>query len=296
MSKLLLMPMPGNEEMTSRLGAILGADIGFLETRRFPDGEAYLRLKTDVSGRSLAFICTLDRPDEKFLPLSFAGSTARDLGAARIGLVAPYLAYMRQDKRFNEGEAITSKYFAALISAQFDWLVTVDPHLHRYSSLGEIYAIPSRTVHAGPALSDWIRHNVSRPLVIGPDIESEQWVEAVARAVGCPYVVLRKERRGDRDVMISLPDLSAWKGRTPVLVDDIASSARTMIEACRKLLSVGLPAPIWIAIHALLAADAYKELGEVAAQIVTANTVVHQSNEIDLCDLIAPQARALAAL
>ncbi|WP_395021331.1 ribose-phosphate pyrophosphokinase [Dongia sp.] len=296
MSNLLLMPMPGNEEMTSRLGAVLGADVGILETRRFPDGEAYLRLRTDVSGRSLAIVCTLDRPDEKFLPLSFAASTARDLGAARIGLIAPYLAYMRQDKRFNEGEAITSKYFAALVSPEFDWLVTVDPHLHRYSSLGEIYAIPSRTVHAGPALSDWIQRNVTRPLVIGPDIESEQWVQAVARAVGCPYAVLRKERLGDRDVVISLPDLSAWKTRMPVLVDDIASSARTMIEACRKLVSAGLPAPICIAIHALLADDAYKELGDVAARVVTTNTVVHESNDIDLCGLIAPEARTLSGL
>ena len=67
------------------------------------------------------------------LPLIFAAATARELAAAKIGLVAPYLAYMRQDRRFNPGEAVTSRQVAGLLSSAFDWLVTVDPHLHRYS-------------------------------------------------------------------------------------------------------------------------------------------------------------------
>jgi len=295
MTKLVLMPMPDNEDLAVKLAAALGGDIGSLEARRFPDGESYVRLKTDVSGRTLAIVCTLDRPDDKFLPLTFAAATARELGAARIGLVAPYLAYMRQDKRFKDGEAVTSKYFASLVSSQFDWLVTVDPHLHRYASLDEVYSIPTRVLHADPVLSEWIRANVERPLVVGPDSESEQWVSAVAAEAGCPYVVLSKDRHGDRDVAISVPNLSAWKERTPVLVDDIASSARTLIEACRQLTSSGMLPPVCIAIHALFASDAYNELMGVAARIVTTNTVPHQTNEMDLCSLMATGIAALTS-
>ncbi|WP_164119514.1 ribose-phosphate pyrophosphokinase-like domain-containing protein, partial [Stenotrophomonas maltophilia] len=85
----------------------------------------------------------LAQPNEKILPLIFAAATARELGAARVGLVAPYLAYMRQDRRFNPGEAVTSRQMAHLVSGAFDWMVTVDPHLHRYSDLSEIYSIPT---------------------------------------------------------------------------------------------------------------------------------------------------------
>jgi ribose-phosphate pyrophosphokinase len=293
MTKLVLMPMPGNEEIAGQLAAILDADVKPIETRRFPDGETYLRLKSDVSGQTLAIICTLDRPDDKFLPLIFAAATGRELGAAQVGLIAPYLAYMRQDKRFKDGEAITSKYFADLISSHFDWLVTVDPHLHRYVSLHEVYTIPSRVVHAGPALSDWIRANVERPLVVGPDSESEQWVKAVATQAECPYIVLSKKRHGDRDVTISVPDLSAWRDRTPVLVDDIASSARTMIESCRRLIAAGLPAPTCVAIHALFAPEAFKMLNDIAARVVTTNTVIHRTNGIGLCSLIATEVMML---
>lgn len=113
-----------------------------LQCRSFPDGETYLRFESPVEGRRVAIVCTLDRPDGKFLPLAYAARTATELGAESVGLVAPYLAYMRQDRRFQAGEALTSDIFASLISREFDWLVTVEPHLHRRKSLSEIYGIP----------------------------------------------------------------------------------------------------------------------------------------------------------
>ena len=145
---------------------------------------------------------TLDRPNEKMLPVLFAAATARELGATNVGLVAPYLPYMRQDRRFKPGEAVTSREVARLLSDAVDWMVTIDPHLHRYGSLAEIYRIPTRAVHAAPLISQWIKTNASNPLIIGPDSESQQWVSAVAKAAGAPYAVLRKVRRGDRDVDI----------------------------------------------------------------------------------------------
>jgi ribose-phosphate pyrophosphokinase len=253
-----------------------------MDTRSFPDGETYLRLAADPTGREVVLVCTLDRPDPKFLPMTFAATTARQLGAARVGLVAPYLAYMRQDRRFHQGEAVTSGIFATLLSSTFDWLVTVDPHLHRHKSLGEIYSIPSRVVRSAPILGGWIAANAPAPLVIGPDVESEQWVSEVAARANAPHRLLRKERRGDRDVEIFVPDLHEFSGRTPVLVDDIVSSGRTMLETARHLRAQGMAPPICIAVHALLAADAYRDLAEVSGAIVSSNTVAHETNRIDV--------------
>jgi ribose-phosphate pyrophosphokinase len=190
--------MPGNDAMTRALARRLDGEVGQMEMRAFPDGETYLRLLADPIGRALVLVCTLDRPNEKILPLLLAAAAARELGAKSIGLVAPYLAYMRQDQRFKPGEAVSSRAFTGLLSGAFDWLVTTDPHLHRYGSLQEIYAIPTRAVHAAPLISQWIRTRIERPLIIGPDRESEQWVSAVAKDAGAPYVVLQKRRRGDR--------------------------------------------------------------------------------------------------
>jgi ribose-phosphate pyrophosphokinase len=151
------------------LAQAVGAEIAEIEHRRFPDGETYLRYRTSPEGQRVILLCTLDRPDAKILPLIFAACTARELGAASLGLVCPYLAYMRQDRRFLPGEAVTSTHFAALLSSACDWLVTVDPHLHRRGSLSDIYSVPAIAVHAAPLISAWIRENVERPLLIGPD-------------------------------------------------------------------------------------------------------------------------------
>ena len=117
MTSPLLVPLPGNEAMANRIASKLGIEVGQLDVRHFPDGETYLRFGNDIQDRAVILLCTLVRPDEKIVPLMFAIATARDLGAARVGLVSPYLAYMRQDLRFHEGEGITSGYFAKLLSA-----------------------------------------------------------------------------------------------------------------------------------------------------------------------------------
>lgn len=295
MSALLIIAMPGNETMALALAGSLAAEIGHLEMRRFPDGESYLRFDADLSERALAIICSLDRPNEKVLPLLFAADAARDLGAARVGLVAPYLAYMRQDKRFKPGEAITSRSFARLLSGAFDWLVTVDPHLHRYGSLSEIYSIPARAVQAAPALSQWIKANVPNPFLIGPDRESQQWISALAENVGAPSAVLEKQRYGDREVKISVANLQGLEGRTPVLVDDIVSSGQTMIEAVRLLAGQTKAAPVCVAVHGIFADRADEILARAGVRIVTSNTIAHGTNLIDIAGLIAPAVRALAA-
>ena len=293
MSRPLVIAFPGNEEIGKGVARDLEGDLGQLETRNFPDGETYLRFRTDPQGREVVLVCTLDRPDPKFLPLAFAAVTARQLGAVRVGLVAPYLAYMRQDKRFHDGEAITSTIFATFVSSAFAWLVTVDPHLHRHESLDEIYSIPVRAVHSSPLIADWIAANQRVPLVIGPDVESEQWVSEVAARARAPYRVLRKERRGDRDVEITIPDLREFSGRTPVLVDDIVSSGRTMIETARHLREQGMPPPICIAVHVFLSQDAYASLREAAADVVSTNSVPHESNRLDVSGLLADAMVAL---
>ena len=287
MSAPLLLPMPGNEAITAMLGTSLGWPVGAIETRHFPDGESYLRIATPVDAQTVVIVCTLARPDEKFLPLLFAAATARELGARTVGLVAPYLAYMRQDRRFKKGEAVTSKQVAKLLSGAFDWLVTVDPHLHRYGSLEEIYAIPTRVGHAAPLLSQWVKANVARPLIIGPDSESEQWVAAVARDAAAPCSVLEKVRYGDRNVAITLKDIGAWKGRTAVLVDDIISSGGTMIEAVGLLKADGWETPVCLAVHGIFADGADRALAAAGAQVVTSNTVPHASNRIDVSGLLA---------
>ena len=107
--KTILFSLPGNEELVELLATKMDAEVGKATLRKFPDGESYTRILSDVKDKCVVLVCTLHEPDEKLLPLYFLSHTAKSLGAMCTCLVAPYLAYMRQDKIFNEGEGVTSE-------------------------------------------------------------------------------------------------------------------------------------------------------------------------------------------
>lgn len=290
--KPILFAFPQNEKLAQSLSQQLQWDLGEMVWRHFPDGESSIRIDSPVATREVIFVCTLHRPDEKFLPLFFAAKIAKELGATRIGLITPYLAYMRQDQRFQPGEGINSRYFAELLSQVFDWLVTVDPHLHRIDSLDQIYSIRTAVVHAAPLLSEWIRKNVKKPLLIGPDRESEQWVSEVAQGAQAPFVVLEKKRLGDRQVQIELPEsLKSNSTHTLVLVDDIISTGQTMIQTLEQFEGSKKRASVCVGVHAVFSEEAYQNLFKTGTRVVSCNTVTHPSNEIDLSPLIAERVK-----
>jgi ribose-phosphate pyrophosphokinase len=283
----LLFSMPGQQVLSESLLVRSGWTAGQMILRHFPDGETYIRVLDNVQGRDVAILCQLHQPDSRVLPLLLLADTLRDLGARRVGLIAPYLAYMRQDKRFNDGEGVSSHYFARLISQHMDWLLTVDPHLHRIHQLDEVYSIPARSLTAVQPIAQWIKDNITRPLVIGPDSESEQWAARVAEAAGCPWEVLQKQRFGDRDVQVSLPHVENYLDRTPVLVDDIISTGKTMIQAANHLTRAGMKGPVCIAVHGIFAQGALTEMQGNGLQVVTSNSIADASNQIDLAPLLA---------
>ncbi len=275
--------MPGNERTSAAIARAIGCESAGIALHRFPDGESSLTVAADLADKDVAIVCTLDRPDEKLVTLLFAAELARDLGAASVGLIAPYLAYMRQDMRFNNGESVTARYFARLISRSFEWLVTVDPHLHRIASLESVYTIPAEAVRAAPAIGTWIRVHVENPFLIGPDSESRQWVSEVAQYANAPFLVLDKVRSGDLNVSVSVLNSPSLKQCTPVIVDDIASTAGTLIAAVHAISTGGGAKPVCIVIHAVFAGDAFASLKATGVdQVVSCNTVTHESNAIAL--------------
>jgi ribose-phosphate pyrophosphokinase len=294
MKNTVFFSLPENERLTQQLANKTNSEIGKAMLRKFPDGESYVRFLSNVKDKNVVIVCTLHEPDSKLLPLYFLSNTAKSLGAKNVCLVAPYLAYMRQDKVFNPGEGVTSTYFGKLISEFADGIITIDPHLHRIKSLSKVYHIPNTVIHAAHMISKWIKENVKNPVLIGPDSESTQWVSKVAKNVGAPFIVLNKIRHSDSDVEVSIPNVENYKNATLVLVDDIISTAHTMIETVKHLKKEGMKPPICIGIHAVFSGNAYQELLDCEVdRIVTCNTIPHPSNAIDLSDILAKEIQEL---
>ncbi len=292
--KPLVFAFPDDMAVARELVAALVAQQGELDWHRFPDRESLMTLRGECTGRDVVFVCTLTDPDAKALPLHFCAATAREMGARKVGLVAPYLAYMRQDRQFANGQASSARDFARFISSTFDWIVTVDPHLHRLKSLGEVYSIPAIAISAMPAISDWIRRCVQDPVIIGPDRESAQWAQRVAQSLDVPWMALEKTRSGDRDVTVSAPDPQIIRNRNPVIIDDIVSSGHTLAGVLAGLGAMGAPDVTCVIVHALFAEGAEAALKTAGARrVVSSNTVAHATNAIDITPSLAAAVKPL---
>jgi ribose-phosphate pyrophosphokinase len=129
------------------LGLASGLPVQRIARHRFPDGELKLTLPPRLSAE-VRILRSLHAPNEKLVELILAARAARELGAREVTLIAPYLAYMRQDSAFRPGEVVSQKVIGRLLADLFDAVVTVDPHLHRIATLNEAVplarATPSR--------------------------------------------------------------------------------------------------------------------------------------------------------
>ena len=159
-----------------------------------------------------------------------------------------------------------------------------------------LFRSPSFVASAAKPIAGWIRDNLDNAVLVGPDEESSQWVARIAKLAQARSTVFRKTRSGDFNVSIAAEGLAQIEGGTPVIIDDIASSARTMIEAVRVLREAGQRPPVCIAVHPIFAGDAYEKLNAAGpAAIVSTNAVAHASNAIDIAAEIATAIeRALA--
>jgi ribose-phosphate pyrophosphokinase len=288
----LLLAFDDEQPAAQALAAALGVPWALVQRHRFPDGESKLRLPPQLPADVLV-LRGLHHPHDKLVELLITLPAARALGARRILLVAPYLAYMRQDMAFTPGEAVSQRHIAALLAAHVDGLVTVDPHLHRIASLDEVMpGCRSLALSAAPLLGAWVAQHVPGALLLGPDEEALQWVAAAGQAQALDHAVCHKQRLGDRDVRVTLPQLPL-QGRAVVLMDDVASTGRTLAEAAAAALAAGAASVDVAVTHALFVGDALAQLRAAGVRHVwSSDAVPHATAVVPLAGLLAGAVRS----
>lgn len=287
---MMILSFDDYAKQSRKLAEALNSPCHIIHQHQFPDGEHKLTLPANVP-RHVIFSRSLNQPNEKLIELLLTAKTARQLGAKVLTLVAPYLCYMRQDKAFNPGEVVSQGIIGQFLADIFDNVITIDPHLHRIKYLEQAVPIKNAiTLSATSLMAEYLGQHFKEsgsdaPVLLGPDNEAEQWVSAVAKPNHWTYGVCDKIRTGDKQVDITLPNIDL-NNRTVIIVDDVASSGRTLAVASKKCLEENAKQINILVTHALFVGDAKQQLVDMGVEnIWSTDSVSHESNIIALHNL-----------
>jgi ribose-phosphate pyrophosphokinase len=290
---MMILAFPDYLNQSQRLADRLNMELVEVDVHYFPDGESLVRLPPSLPEHVI--LCrSLNQPNDKLIELLLCATTARQLGAKRLTLVAPYLCYMRQDIANQPGEAVSQRIIGKLLASLFDDVITVDPHLHRISSLDQ--AIPIKraiSLTAAGEIGRFLKQKQNHALLMGPDSESEQWVANIAKQIGFDYGIAHKERLGDKQVEITLPERNYYS-QPVVIIDDMASTGRTLGKAAKLLQAAGCKEIYAVVTHALFCGDAQAHIRQAGVKAIwSTDSIEHPTACIRLDGLLA---NALAAI
>ncbi|MFC1801013.1 ribose-phosphate diphosphokinase [Nanoarchaeota archaeon] len=285
---MIIIGLSNSRELARKVAKKLKVKYSSLDFEQFPDGEVYLRFRDKVKGKNVVLIQSMQpRVNDALIETLFASATAKDLGAKKVILVAPYLSYMRQDKRFKPGECISNEIVAKFIDDYVDQVFVVDPHLHRDKSLSVFFKIKSTKLTANPLIAAYIKKKIKNPLLIGPDWESYKWARATAEMIGAESVILKKKRYSGRRVKVYFGEKIDVKGKNAVLVDDMISTGGTLLRTIEHLKKLGLRKFTCVAVHGVFSEGALGKLKKAGATVITANTIENPTAKLDISGIIA---------
>jgi ribose-phosphate pyrophosphokinase len=288
MKNTIITDCGNSQQLAKTIAKKLKVKYSPLTVSSFPDGDIYLKFNTKLKNKNLIIINSFQPHSNKsLLNIIFAAETAKDLKAKKVTLVAPYLSFMRQDKRFHPGEAVSARIMAKLLNSSIDKIITIDPHLHRIPKLNKIFKIKNKTLTANVLIADYIKKHFKNEVVIGPDRESYQWAERIAKRIGVLATVLRKTRFSSRKVTSKMIKPIKIKNKNVIIVDDIISTGHTIIEAAKKAKQHKAKSIAAICVHGLFVENAVRKIKKAGVKkIISTNTIQHKTNQIDVSSIL----------
>jgi ribose-phosphate pyrophosphokinase len=271
-STLMVLSGSANRPLAEEIAQSLGIEMASVTTRRFADGEIFVKIDENVRGRDLYIVQSTVPPGDNILELLLLIDAAHRASAARITAVIPYFGYARQDRKDQPRVAIGAKLMANLITtAGADRVLSVDFHQHQ---LQGFFDIPVDHLYAAPVFTRYFREKRLTNLVtVSPDVGSAKMARGFAKRLSATMGIIDKRRPAANvsEVMNVIGDV---EGKDCLLTDDMIDTAGTMAEACRALKDRGANHVYACATHALLSGPAVERLSAAPfTEIVVTNTV-----------------------
>lgn len=250
--------------------------------KSFPDKESYVRFPFEVKNKKIFILADLAKnPNEILFTLLLMSKTLKRLKAKKIYLIAPYMAYLRQDEAFYKNEAISGVIVTEFLSDLFDGVIVIDPHLHRVKSIKGFFKCKTKQLSAANEIAKKLEKK--DVVLVGPDSESKQWVETIAKKINKKFVIASKIRYSSRRVNVNIKKgVVNLKSKDVVIIDDIASTGHTIIEAAKVLKKQKVKSIECYCVHGLFMKDALKKLNKMGIKTIASNTIKNPVERIDI--------------
>jgi ribose-phosphate pyrophosphokinase len=273
---------PNDEWLAKSLAEHLGLPVGRVLHEAFDEVSR---------GDHVILVSTQTFPSPRLLPLVFLAMHALERGAERVGVVAPYLSFLRIDRPTRCGTGGTSRQTALLLSSAFDWTVSVAPQLTRVHELEALVSVPLSMVDCATEIVEWVRQHVSQPILVGPRRGPDAWSRVVSRALRSPLLNVVDDHDGTPLVELSARNAADGIDFTPVIIRSVLESPASIARLAEQLHFVGYRPPICVAVHPLIGKHAVDDLLRAGVQeVVSCTTAAHCTRQIDLT---APFAQAV---
>ncbi len=253
-------------------------------TKRFPDGELYVRVGGRFEGEDVVIVQST-RTDQDLVELFLLEDAVQEAGARRVFVVVPYFGYARQDRRFFPGEPVSARTFCRHIELNADVVVTVD--LHSRETLNH-FSKPAFEASGIPAIARLLGE---RPLdvLVSPDQGGVDRARRMAQLLDKPWFALQKKRIDSEHVELSMPATLPVpiEGKQVVIVDDVITTGGTIVEAAKLLKKRNVAGISAACTHGLFLRDAFERLKAVVDDVYSTDTLGNPAEKASVAPDIA---------
>lgn len=268
--------------LATNLAKALKTTVVDVKYSHFPDGEQYL-ITGELDDETIIVGSVVDNDSLVQLILLIDACDS-----SNIQLVLPYMGYARQDKRFRQGEPISARAVAHVLSRGVSEIITVNIH---EKEVLNYFDVPARNISLAHDVGSYIKTlNLGNPLILAPDEGALTFAEHVASAGGWDFDYLEKTRLSGVEVKMAPKQLCAAE-RSVVIVDDIISTGGTIATASSMLYQQGAKDVFAACVHGVLTGGAYVHLISAGIRSVICTDTIERG-----CSVISAAESIAAAL
>ncbi len=264
---MLVVPSSSSLKLAGSVAKLMSSQVSDVERKRFPDGEMYVRILSDLSGQDVTVMGNT-RFDSEILEMLLLLNAAREGGASRVTAVIPYFGYARQHMRYREGEPVSSRAITNALDTTCDRILCVE--IHDPETLG----FSKHPFQSLSLIEDMSHHFRKKAIdyVISPDDGGYERARSMSHIMGCESAYINKKRIDAGTVDMKLPDLD-FRGKSILLVDDIISTGGTIIKAVKLLREAGAARISVSAVHGVFARESDRIISSSVDDLVVSDTI-----------------------